>query len=254
MTVLPATIAPLVPRARYVIFRPYTSIGVLLVPNLGLRLIFPRAYAATLTFAVTNSLFKSTRLGPNSLLLTVAHGLSHRYCGDVFISAGPLSASVLVCTSDEPRGYASDIIFVRPPPKPGAKRPARQALPVPVWRRVLASVAFGQNPHEDIKKQAVLSRADISDTVSVSRFILTHRHAVLGFAVTTSQKGRMPVARAALYRGRKTWRRVAGVSVCRPSGRPEGTRCALIVARPKTAVSRWHLVVMVSSGVMRLSW
>ncbi len=254
MTGLPAKITPLVPRARYVVFRSYTSIGALVVPNLGLRLIFPQAYAATLTFAVTNPLFKATRLGPTSFLLTVAHGLSHRYCGDVFIGAGSLSASVLVCTSDQAHGYASDIIFVRPPPKSFAKPSGTQAPHPPVWRRVLAAVAFGNNHHKAIKKRLVLSRGNISDTLSVSRFLFAGRHAVLGFALTTSQKGRIFVRDAALFRGRKTWRRVAGTVVCTSFERLHETRCALVLARPRSAVSRWHLIVMVPSGAMRLSW
>lgn len=254
MVALPANITPLVPRAQYVVLRPYTSIGALVVPNLGLRLIFPQSYASLLTFAVTNPIFKATRLGPTSLLLTVAHGLSHRYCGDVFIGAGRLSASVLVCTSDQAHGYVSDIIFIRPRPKSLTKPSGPQAPRPPVWRRILAYVAFGHNHHEDIKKRQVLSRAGITHTVFVSRFLFTRHHAVLGFAVTAPKEGRIPVSDAVLYRGQKTWRRVPGTVVCSAVGRRHEVRCALVIVRPRSAVSRWHLVLMLGSGAMRLSW
>ncbi len=254
MAALPANIAPLVPRARYVVLRPYTSIGVLVVPNLGLRLMFPQSYGARLTFAVTNPLFKATRLGPTSLLLTVARGLSHRYCGDVFVGAGRSSASILVCTSGRAQDYVSDIIFVRPPLKPLARLSAIRPPRPPVWRKVLANVAFGHNPHEDIKKRQVLTRGDLSSTVSVSRFLFANRHAVLGFAVTASRKSALLVSDAALYRGRKTWRRIPGAVVCTVVRGVHETRCALVIARPKSAVSRWHLVVMLGSGATRLSW
>lgn len=254
MAALPANISPLVPRAQYVALRRYTSIGALVVPNLGLRLIFPESYAALLTFAVTNPIFKAIRLGPTSVLLTVAHGLSHRYCGDVFIGAGRLSASVLVCTSDQAQGYVSDIIFVRPRPKSLAKPTRPEAPRPPVWRRILAYVAFGDDHREDIKKRQVVSHAARSHTVFVSRFLFTHRHAVLGFAVTAPKEGRIPVSDAVLYRGQKTWRRVPGTVVCSATGRRHKARCALVIARPRSAVSRWHLVVMLRSGAMRLSW
>lgn len=251
MAALPALIAPLVPRARYVVLRPYTSIGALVVPNLGLRLIFPQSYGARLTFAVTNPVFKATRLGPTSLLLTVAHGLSHRYCGDVFVSAGRLSASVLVCTSGKAQDYVSDIIFVRPPLKPLATPPRPRP---PVWRRVLADVAFGHNSRKEIKKRQVFTRGDLSRTVSVSRFLFTPRRAVLGFAITAPRKGGILVGDAALYRGRKTWRRIPGTAVCAAVAGGHETRCALVIARPRSPVSRWHLVVMLASGAVRLSW
>ncbi len=254
MAALPANIAPLVPRARYVVLRPYTSVGALVVPNLGLRLMFPQSYGARLTFAVTNPLFKATRLGPTSLLLTVAHGLAHRYCGDVFVGAGRLSASVLVCTSGKARGYVSDIIFIRPPVKPLARSSAIRPLPPPIWRTMLAGVAFGHTSHEDIKKRRVVVHGDLSSTVSVSRFLFANRHAVLGFAVTASRKSPVLVGDAVLYRGRKTWRRVPGTVVCTAVLGVHETRCALVIARPKAAVSRWHLVVMLGSGATRISW
>jgi len=253
MATLPVTLVPLAPRARYVALRPYTSLGAVVVPNLGLRLLFPRSTAGALAFALTNPLFKATRLGPADILLNVAHGSHRRYCGNVFIGLRGYVVSLLVCTTTTASHYVSDIVFTLP--KPIASKVSPPIVKAPsVFRVVLADIAFGHNSKVNIKKRVSLSRADRADSLYVSRFVLTPNQAILGFAVSGSKGGAIPVTQALLYRGRKDWRRIGGVLACDGNDSTHETRCALVVARPSRGVSRWHLVVVTSFGETRVSW
>ena len=253
MTTLPATLMPLAPRARYVVLEPYTSLGAVLVPNLGLRLLFPPEDAQALTFALTNPLFKATRVGPSGLLLTVARGRHARYCGNVFVGLGPYAVSLLVCTTTSAGSYRSDIIFTAPTlhlpkvPAPIIRKPR-------VWRTVLADIAFGHNAQIEIKKRIVVTRAGQDETIFVRRFVLTNDRAILGFVVVGHRPSVPAVTGASLYIGRKAWRRIKGDFACSKGRRTHETRCALVVARPTVAVSRWHLIVVTAFGATRISW
>ncbi|HUW97650.1 MAG TPA: hypothetical protein VMV40_02250 [Acidiferrobacter sp.] len=250
---LPASLARLAPRARHVLLRPYTALGAVLIPNLGLRLIFPRADAGALTFALTNPFFKATRVGAAGILITVPGAPHGRYCSNLFIGLRWRAISLLVCTTTATGHYASDIVFVAPPPAaPEPSAPIAKAPPA--WAQALADIAFGGNPEEDIKIRVRLPRAGQSDSVYVSRFVLTPTHAVLGFAISGPKGDAISVSRALLYRGRSDWRRVGGVLACDSNDAAHETRCALVVARPDVAVSRWHLVIVTSFGTTRVSW
>ncbi|MHB8254182.1 MAG: hypothetical protein ACYDEV_10905 [Acidiferrobacter sp.] len=252
ISTLPVILRPLAPRARFVPLRPYTSLGAVVVPNLGLRLLFPRSDASALTFALTNPLFKAARLGPSGLLITVARGSHRRYCGNVFIGLQRYAVSLLLCTTMTASHYVSDIVFTNP------KRPAppipMSAVKPPVWQVALADIAFGHNAQIDITKRVALSRSGPADTLSVSRFLLTPGQAILGFVVAGPKDSVPKVTGASLYRGRKDWRRVPGVVACDKADSAHQTRCALVIARPARTVSRWHLVVVTPFGATRLSW
>lgn len=247
----PAVLRPLVPHARTVLLKPYTPLGALVVPDLGLRLLFPRRDAGSLGFAVTNPLFKAVRLGPSGLLLTVARGSHSRYCGNVFINDARFAVSLLICTTMTGRHYTSDILFRSPvPPKAPVVAPARP----PLWRPLVALFAFGHNRHLTIEKRAVLKKGPWRIVVSVSRFLVDQRTAVLGFSLR-NRHGKAPfVSQAALYQGRTHWRVIASHLACRAVVARPQVRCALVIARPVGAISRWHLVVVTSAGTARVSW
>jgi hypothetical protein len=232
--------------------RRYTPLGAVVVPDLGLRLVFPKAYGRALGFAVTNPLFKAVRLGPSALLLTVARGSHSRYCGNVFINARRYAVSLLVCTSLTGRHYTSDILFkspVRLKPLPPLM------VPPPLWRPVVGPLAFGHNAQVVIEKQRSINHGPATVVLFVRRFLLLGRQAILGFGVRGA-KHRVPhVAHAALYQGRKAWRRVPAHWTCAvrsPSGQ---VACGLTVAAGALAgVSRWHLIVVTSTGTLKVSW
>lgn len=253
ITGLPATLAPFVPHARPVLLRHYTSLSAVVVPNLGLRLLFPKSVSADFAFALTNPLFVATRLGPHGLLLTVARGSHRRYCGNVFMSLGSYSVSLLLCTSNDAVHYASDIVFAAPPAKRGPRLTPSKGRP-PLWRRMVADIAYGQNHTADIRKRVRLVRGSQSRVLYVRRFVFTAHHAVLGFVLARPQTKAPQVRAASLFVGRAKWWPVLSHMACRANKNRHKTRCALVLRRPQALVRRWHLVVLTSLGAARISW
>jgi len=248
MPTLPVVLRPLAPHARSVVLKPYTAQAAVVVPNLGLRLLFPKDVGGSLTYAVTNPIFKPLRLGPSALLLTVNRGAHARYCGNVFINMQHYAVSLLVCTSMHGRRYTSDIIF---------KAPIAAAVPVLMqkkhspWRAIAADLAFGDIPRTAIRKRADVGRGAGHVVLLVRRWAHTAKGAVLGFEVSSSPKHPLSIGRALLYRGQKTWRMVASNLACTTEA---AIRCALVTQSPLSHVRRLHLVVVTSLGTVRASW
>ncbi len=249
MSALPPPLAPLAPHARHVVLAPYTALGAVIVPNLGLRLLFPRRDARELMFAVTNPVFKVVRLGASGLLLSVVRGSHRRYCGNVFIGLARAAVSLLVCTSDSGRHYASDIVFA--PPRPVVRHPLPQPKRHRFWRRVAAAVAFG-GAGTTIDKRRALVRRGHRLVLLVHRFLYTPHHAVLGFALKARNPRNARVVTAALYSGRPPWRHPGERLSCVRARRD--TRCALACLRQKAPVRRWRLVVVGALGPVEVSW
>lgn len=248
---MPAVLRPLAPRARVVILRPYRALSATIVPDLGLRLVFPRGAQAP-RFALTNPLFSAARLGRRAILITVAHGRARRYCGNAYMDWQGSFVSLFVCTSARGRHYTSDILFRRP----NVPEPAVAPHPAPrsPWAVAMAYAAFGPVSRVTIRKRVALRRGARTAVVRVRRMLLMPRAAILGFAVTQAAGSPDTVDGAVLYRGRGKWRRVPAVRSCVTSAAADGIACALALAPPKGPVRRWHLVVMTTLGPARLSW
>ncbi len=247
---MPTLLRPLAPHARVVVLRPYRALSAAIVPDLGLRLVFPSGAPAA-RFALTNPLFSAARLGRRAILITVARGMARRYCGNAYMDWEGYFVSLLVCTSAHGRHYTSDILFRRPsvPRPPVAVRPR----PRSPWAAAWAYAAFGPVPRIAIRKRVALKRGARTVVLSVRRMLLMPRTAVLGFALA-GDAGPGPVDGAILYRGRGKWREVPTMLSCRASAAAGGVACALSLAPPKDPVRRWHLVVMTALGAARLSW
>ncbi len=248
---LPSLLRPLAPRARVVILRPYRALSATIVPNLGLRLVFPHGAQAA-RFAITNPVFSAARLGRRAILITVAHGLARRYCGNAYMDWQGFYVSLLVCTSARGRRYTSDILFRRPK----TLKPPMVSRPTPPspWAMAMAYAAFGPVPRVTIRKRVVLRQGARVAVLRVRRMWLLPRRVILGFAL--SQTSGLPdaVDSAVLYRGRRRWRQVPAALSCVTSAAASGRACALALVRPQGPVRRWHLVVMTTLGPARLSW
>ncbi len=248
---MPAVLRPLAPRARVVILRPYRALSATIVPDLGLRLVFPRGGQAA-RFALTNPLFSAARLGRRAILITVARGIARRYCGNAYMDWQGSFVSLLVCTSARGRHYTSDILFRSPnvPEPVVAPHPARRSP----WAVAMAYAAFGPISRVTIRKRAFLKQGARTAVVRVRRMLLMPRAAILGFALAQTAGSPNTIDGAALYRGRSRWRRVPTALSCVTSAAANGIACALSLAPPKGPVRRWHLVVMTTLGPVRLSW
>lgn len=250
MMSVPASLRPLVPQARYVLLRPYTALSVRIVPNLGVRLLFPPRLASRLTLTVTNPLFHVTILPrDHGVVLTVVRGARHRYCGNVFAGAGPFAVSLLVCTARRARAMVSDLVFTEPPPP---LPPPRPRSPRP-WQRLVAQLAFGHLPVVMIRRQLPLDFGTARGMVAIRRFVLTPTAAVLGVRVVGTLD-RHTILGLALYRGHGPRRSLASRFACRSGERAQVLRCAVMVARPHHAVGRWHLVVITAHGTAQIAW
>ncbi len=248
---LSAALAPIAPHARTVVLRPYTALAAAIVPNLGLRLIFPGG-AEPARFALTNPLFSAARLGDRAILITVTRGAARRYCGNAFVDWEGFYVSLLLCTAASGRHYTSDILFQRPK----ASRPVLEphpARPSP-WAAAWAYAAFGPLSRVAIRKEAVLTRGARTVVLRVRRLLLMPDEAVLGFALSCLKGPPVGVHDAALYRGRHKWRPVPTALTCRPRAATARVACALAMTRPTGPVGRWHLVVLTGLGPVRLSW
>lgn len=247
---LPVPLRPFAPHARTVVLRPYRALAATIVPDLGLRLIFPRG--APPRFALTNPLFSAARLGRRGILITVARGAHRRYCGNAFMNWQAFYVSLLVCTTPSGQHYTSDILFTRPPvPKVVAVPPAAHASP---WARAWAYAAFGPLSRIAIRKRAVITRGTRTIALRVRRLLLMPGEQVLGFALSGIKGPLGPVPDAVLYRGRHKWRRIRDTLVCRSSRPARHIACALALVPPAQHVRRWHLVVVTAIGPVRLSW
>ncbi|MHB1566383.1 MAG: hypothetical protein ACYCXG_06660 [Acidiferrobacter sp.] len=251
MMSVPASLRPLVPQARYVLLRPYTALSVRIVPNLGVRLLFPPRLASRLTLTVTNPLFHVTMLPrDHGVVLTVVRGVRHRYCGNVFAGTGRFAVSLLICTARRARATVSDLVFTEPPPP--LPPPPRPRSPRP-WRGLVAQLAFGHLPVVMIRRQLRLGSGAVRGMVAIRRFVLTPTAAVLGVRVVGALD-RDAILGLALYRGHGPRRALASRFACRPGKRAQVLRCAVIVARPHHAVGRWHLVVITVHGTAQIAW
>ena len=251
MPTLPASLRPFAPHARTVLLRPYRALAATIVPDLGLRLIFPSG-APPARFALTNPLFQAARLGRRAILITVARGAHKRYCGNAFMDWQAFYVSLLVCTSLSGRHYMSDILFTRPPP-PKMVPPPRLVHSSP-WARAWAYAAFGPPPQVVIRKRVVVARGARTIALRVRRLLLMPGEQVLGFALSGVKGPLGPIHGAALYRGRHKWRRIPATLSCRPPTPSRQTACALALVPPARHVRRWHLVVLTAIGPVRLSW
>lgn len=249
--VLPASLRPFVPHARTVVLRPYRALAAAIVPDLGLRLIFPRGGPPP-RFALTNPLFSAVRLGRRAILITVARGAHRRYCGNAFMDWQTFSVSLLVCTTPTGRHYTSDILFTRPR-LPTAVAPPPPAHPSP-WARAWAYAAFGPLSRIAIRKRVFITRGARTIALRVRRLLLMPGEQVLGFALSGIKGPLGPIHGAVLYRGRHKWRRLPAALVCRSSRPGRAIACALALAPPARRVRRWHLVVLTAIGPIRLSW
>ena len=247
---MPARLQSLAPHARMVVLRPYRALSATIVPDLGLRLVFPSS-AQAIRFALTNPLFSAARLGRRAILITVTRGMARRYCGNAYMDWEDYFVSLLVCTSARGRHYTSDILFRRPrvPEAPTAAQPR----PRSPWAAAWAYAAFGPVSRITIRKRVVLRQGANTVVLSVRRMLLMPRAAVLGFALSGTV-GPGPVHDAVLYRGRGKWLQVPTVPSCIVSAAAKGVACALSLAPPRGPVRRWHLVVMTALGPARLSW
>ncbi|MHB1511690.1 MAG: hypothetical protein ACYCTF_10280 [Acidiferrobacter sp.] len=248
---LSAVLRPLAPHARVVTLRPYRALSATIVPDLGLRLVFPSG-AQGVRFAITNPVFSAARLGRRAILITVARGLTRRYCGNAYMDWNGFFVSLLVCTSARGRRYTSDILFRRPK----ASTPPVTPRPTPpsAWAIAMAYAAFGPVPQVAIRKRVVLKQGTRVAVLRVRRMWLLPGRAILGFALSRSGGRPEALDSAVLYRGRSQWRQVPTTLTCVTSAAAGGVACALALARPKGPVRRWHLVVMTGLGPARLSW
>ena len=251
MPTLPAPLRPFAPHARTVVLRPYRALAATIVPDLGLRLIFPGG-APPARFALTNPLFQAARLGRRAILITVARGAHKRYCGNAFMDWQAFYVSLLVCTSPSGRHYTSDILFTRPRP-PQTVSPPRLAHPS-AWARAWAYAAFGPLAQIAIRKRVVVTRGARTIALRVRRLLLMPGEQVLGFALSGVKGPLGPIHDAALYRGHHRWRRIPAALSCRPSTPGRRAVCALALVPPARQVKRWHLVVLTTIGPVRLSW
>lgn len=246
----PSPLLALLPRARYVLLRPYTSLYVRIIPDLGVRLLFPPSLAARLTLTVTNPLFHVTMLPHgHGVVLTVVRGMTRRYCGNVFAGAGDFAVSLLVCTAQRTHAAISDIIFTAPSspsPPPPPMRP-------PPWPGLVAQMAFGHLPVVMIRRQLRLGTHAGAGMIAIRRFVLTRTSAVLGVRVT-DLGGHNAVLGLVLYRGRRQRHSWRSRFRCRPGGHAHVERCAVVVPRPHHAVGRWHLVIMTVHGTVQAAW
>ncbi len=249
--ILPPSLRPFAPHARRVMLRPYCALSATIVPDLGLRLIFPRG-APPARFALTNPLFSAVRLGGRAILITVSRGTHKRDCANAFMDWRGSYVSLLVCTTAKGRRYTSDIRFVRPRVVQTSPR-ARIVRPSP-WARAWAYAAFGPMSQTSIRKRVVVTRGPRAIVLRVRRLLSVPGEQVLGFAVTGVKGALGAVGGAVLYRGRHKWRRIPTATACRVSPRHHRVVCALALAPPARGVRRWHLMVLTALGPVRLSW
>ncbi|WP_297393551.1 hypothetical protein [Acidiferrobacter sp.] len=250
MPTLSVPLRPFVPHARTVMLRPYRALAATIVPDLGLRLIFPGG-APPARFALTNPLFSAARLGRRAILITVARGAHKRYCGNAFMDWRGFYVSLLLCTTTSGRHYTSDILFTRPP-RPQTM-PPRRPRPSP-WARAWAYAAFGPTPQTVIRKRIFATRGARTIALRVRRLWLMPGEQVLGFALLRVKGPLGLVHGALLYRGRHKWRRIPAALACRSSKTDRRVACALALAPPARPVRRWHLIVLTALGPVRLSW
>ncbi len=248
---LPAPLRPFAPHARTVVLRPYRALAATIVPDLGLRLIFP-AGAPPARFALTNPLFQAARLGRRAILITVARGVHKRYCGNAFMDWRAFYVSLLVCTTQSGRHYTSDILFTRP--RLSKTAPPPRPAHASAWARAWAYAAFGPLARIAIRKRVVATRGARTIALRVRRLLLVPGEQVLGFALSGVKGPLGLIHGAALFRGRHKWRRIPGVLACHTSTPNQRTACALALVPPAHHVRRWHLVVLTAIGPVRLSW
>ncbi|MDA8391018.1 MAG: hypothetical protein M0Z76_09870 [Gammaproteobacteria bacterium] len=236
------------PRARYVTLRPYTAVRATMIPNLGLRLVFPPAWTGALVLAVTNPLFRATALPrAGGVVLTARGGFHHRYCGNVFAALHRFRVSLLVCTSDAVRHYASDLIFVAPPTGP-APRAVRRTSPWAAWATRLLCA---RPRRRVIRKRAMRWMGAEAVTLEVRSQTVIGGQELLAARVRASPRP-VRILGLAVYDGRP-WRARAARFHCEASRDPY-TDCMVVARRPHRPVRRWHMVLVTGRGSVRVSW
>lgn len=248
---LPSPLRPFVPTERVVVLAPYTAVTAAVVPNLGLRLLFPRALAGSLHFAITNPYFQAVHLGLSGILITAVRGAHHRYCGNMFLGVGPYAVSLLVCTTRLGDDYTSDVVFTVPPRPPAPPAPPRVRLSP--WRRAWAYAAFAPIRRSRIRKERQAHAGRKAVRVWVRRFLVMPKLAILGFALSSAGTGGPLCEGVQLYRGHHKWRRVPGRLACTAPVAGH-QNCALAITPPSQPVARWHLLVTTIAGLVRVSW
>lgn len=241
-------ITAVAPRARYVALRPYTPIRAVMIPNLGLRLVFPPALSAALVLAVTNPLFRATVLPrAGGVVLTARGGFRHRYCGNVFAALSRFRVSLLVCTGDRARPYASDLIFVAPaaPPAPPV---ARRVSP---WVALATRLLCARPRRRLIRKRATRRMGAETVTLAVRSQIAIGARDLLAVRVRTTPRP-LPVLGLAVYTGHPWHARRVRFHCDARSGL--SADCMVVGDRPHRPVHRWHMVLVTADGDVRVSW
>ena len=238
----------LAPRARYVTLRPYTALHATMIPNLGLRLVFPAALARAVVLAVTNPLFRATMLPrAGGIVLVTRGGFHHRYCTNVFVSLVRFHVSILVCTANVSAHYVSDLLFVAP--KPAIRRMRRR--PTRLWAPLLARLLCASPRRHPIRKRVVLHVAAETIALEVRERLGVGTHALF-VARIRAQPRAVRVLGLALYANRP-WRiRSTNFQCSARQGRDVG--CVVVAARVAMPVTRWHMVLVTEDGSVSISW
>ncbi len=218
-----------------------------MIPNLGLRLVFPSSQARSLVLAVTNPLFHATVLPRGGgVVLTAGGGFHHHYCTNVFAALGAYRVSLFVCTAYAPHRYTSDLLFVMPR-APGPPPVVRHAP----WAALAARLAWTRPRVHPIRKRAAAQWAVGQVALDVRSRVAAGAHEVFTVRIRT-QSRQIRILGLALYAGRP-WRVLRSHFYC---SAPAGTavRCVVIAPRGRPPVGHWHMVLAASGGSLRVSW